>query len=308
MASEYRRSTRSIECWLRDRLPQARPPRLHALGATMARWGITGVTDATPDLAPRAQEALVDAVATGELPQRLYLLGAPLNATAPQSDSRIGLGPYKIVIADSGLPSLETLVGGIREAHGHGRAVAVHCVSREALLLLVAALDEAGSRPGDRIEHGALVPVESIADVRRHGLRVVTQPGFLRARGDDYVRHVDPVDLPDLYRCRSLLDASVPLALSSDAPYGPIDPWVVVEAAVNRTTATGTVVNSDERVAAAAALRGYLGSPACPGGAPRRVRVGAPADLVVLRVPLDRALRAPSADHVRATIVHGQLW
>ncbi|WP_181068653.1 amidohydrolase family protein [Nocardia nova] len=105
------------DSWLRDRLPQARPPRLHALGATMARWGITGVTDATPDLAPRAQEALVDAVATGELPQRLYLLGAPLNATAPQSDSRVGLGPYKIVIADSGLPSLETLVGGIREAH-----------------------------------------------------------------------------------------------------------------------------------------------------------------------------------------------
>ncbi|WP_369829547.1 amidohydrolase family protein [Nocardia sp. 852002-20019_SCH5090214] len=128
------------------------------------------------------------------------------------------------------------------------------------------------------------------------------------ARGDDYVRHVDPVDLPDLYRCRSLLDASVPLALSSDAPYGPIDPWAIVEAAVNRTTATGTVVNSDERVAAAAALRGYLGSPACPGGAPRRVRVGAPADLVVLRVPLDRALCAPSADHVRATVVHGQLW
>jgi hypothetical protein len=38
----------------------------------------------------------------------------------------------------------------IRAIHGGGRAVAVHCVTREALFLLLAALDEAGYlRPPD---------------------------------------------------------------------------------------------------------------------------------------------------------------
>ncbi|PPJ33552.1 amidohydrolase [Nocardia nova] len=296
------------DSWLRDRLPAAGPPDLHALGAKLARKGITGVTDATPDLTPGSQTALTQSVATGELPQRLHLLGVPLNAVVQQENSRVSVGPYKIVIPDSGLPSLDNLVERIRCAHGHGRAVAVHCVSREALLLLLAAMEEAGGRAGDRIEHGALIPVESIADIRRHGFSVVTQPGFLRHRGDDYRHTVDAADLPDLYRCRSLVDAGVPLALSSDAPYGPIDPWTVIAAARDRAGATGAPLNIAEHLTAGEALRAYLGSPDDPGGLPRRLRAGAPADLVVLEVPLARALSAPTADNVRATVIDGHIF
>ncbi|MGW6117911.1 amidohydrolase family protein [Nocardia sp. NPDC055165] len=287
--------------WLRTRLPTAEPPRLNALGAILTGYGLTGVTDASPDLSSRSEAALVAAVTNGDLPQRVHLLGAPVDHGS-YLPGRIRVGPYKIVIADSALPAFDDLVERIRMVHDHRRAIAAHCVSREALLVLLAALDVAGDFPGDRVEHAALVPVESIDELRRHGVRVVTQPGFLADRGDYYLDHVDPDDLPDLYRCRSLLNASIPVALSSDAPYGPLDPWAVISAATLRSTETGNTINPTESLTPAQALAAYLAPADDPGGPPRRIRRGTAADLVLLHEPLDRALRNPSADVVRRTL------
>jgi predicted amidohydrolase YtcJ len=178
-------------------------------------------------------------------------------------------------------------------------------VTREALVLLLAALDGAGPRPGDRIEHAALVPPELVPELARLGVRVVTQPGFLADRGDDFLRDVPPADHPDLYRCATLLRAGVPVALSSDAPFGPLDPWAVIAAAAARRTASGQVAGPGERVAFARALDAYLAPPGDPGGPPRRVSPGLPADLVVLRGPLAQAARFP--DPVRAVLVSGTI-
>ncbi|WP_280507689.1 amidohydrolase family protein, partial [Nocardia flavorosea] len=229
------------DTWLRSRLPETGPPDLTDIGARLARYGITGITDATPDLPHDSLAGLVAARRTGTLPQRLNLLGVPLGRTG---GPEVTTGAYKIVLADSGLPDIDTLVKTIAYAHTLGRPVAVHCVSREALLILLAAFDETGTFPGDRIEHGALIPAESIATLRRLGITVVTQPGFLADRGDDYRRRIEPADLPDLYRCRSLTEADVGLALSSDAPYGPLDPWQVIAAAAARRAPDGLVVGA----------------------------------------------------------------
>ncbi|KXF57142.1 amidohydrolase [Rhodococcus sp. SC4] len=292
------------DTWLRDRLPRSQPPRLEAIGTALARFGITGVTDASPDLSPLSQAALIAAGASGEFPQRMHLLGTPLDGSI-SSVERISFGPYKIVLADSGLPDLENLTDRIRDVHSRGRAVAAHCVTREALLILLAALDEVGTLPGDRIEHGALIPRETIDDLRRRDLRVVTQPGFLADRGDDYLRRVDQRDQPDLYRCRSLLDGGVRVSLSSDAPYGPADPWSVITAAVVRRAPTNEIVGPTERITSTQALAGYLAAAEDPGGAPRRIRTGAIADVVLLRAPLADVLAAPSADAVRTTVIGG---
>ncbi|MFD9669325.1 amidohydrolase family protein [Rhodococcus sp. NPDC059968] len=291
--------------WLRDRLPPSGPPRLDAVGAALARWGITGVTDASPDLDPRSRAAIETSVSDGRLPQRVHLLGAAPDSDTASPQGRVTVGPYKIVLADSGLPDLDDLADRIRDVHDRGRAVAVHCVTRESLLLLLAVLDDVGTRAGDRIEHGALIPRETIDGLRRRGLIVVTQPGFLAHRGDDYLRDIDEIDYPDLYRCRSLIEAGVPVALSSDAPYGPPDPWAVITAAVNRRAPTGEVVGVSERITAADALTRYLTPADDPGGRPSTVRPGAPADLVLLHAPLADVLTAPSADAVRATLFGG---
>ncbi len=289
--------------WLRSRLPTPSPPVLAPLGHQLAGMGITSVCDATPDLDDAAVRALATAAASGALPQRLELLGAPLGA-----DLRAGLraGPYKIVIADSALPALDELVERVRQAHDAGRAVAFHCVTREALVLLLAALETTGGRPGDRVEHAALVPAELIPELARRGLRVVTQPGFLAHRGDDYLRDVPIEEHGDLYRCRSLVDGGVRLALSSDAPYGPLDPWAVIAAAAERHTPSGAVAGAAERLPAARALDAYLSAPGDPGGPPRRVRPGALADLVLLDRPMAAQLAAPTSDTVRTVLVGGR--
>ncbi len=254
--------------------PRFRTPGLDALGAELARYGVTGITDATPDLTPSTVTALVDAHTTGALPQRLHLLGAPSSVTSNRPGCTVG--PYKIVIADSDLPDIDDLATSIRRVHDAGRAVAVHCVSREAFVILLAVFGEVGSHPGDRVEHGALVPAESIEDLRRLGIHVVTQPGFLADRGDAYLRDIDSHDQPDLYRCRSLIDGGVPVALSSDAPYGrgPVAGHV---AAVTRRCPTGDIVGAVERITPAEALDRYLAPLDDPGGPSRQVTVGSDA-------------------------------
>ncbi|MFD0686421.1 amidohydrolase family protein [Actinomadura fibrosa] len=295
------------DAWLRTRLPPAPLPGLASVARELDRLGVTAVTDATPDLGRPALDAITGAVRDGSLPQRVHLLGVPLDDPPALGHPRLSTGPYKIVLADSGLPSLADLVDRIRRARARDRAVAVHCVTREALLLLLAAFGETGTRPGDRVEHAALVPAESIGALARLGLRVVTQPGFLADRGDDYLHDVPPGDLPDLYRCASLLEAGVRVGLSSDAPYGPLDPWAVIGAAVHRRTRSGAVHGEPERVTARAALDAYLAPPGDPGGPARRVAAGSPADLVLLRVPLAEALARPSAANVRAVLTAGRL-
>jgi predicted amidohydrolase YtcJ len=281
--------------WLRARLPGSGLPDLSALGAELAGYGITAVTDATPDLSVAAARALT------AVPQRVTLLGLPVGAAPPPGAA---VGPLKIVLADSGLPPFDELVARIRAAHAAGRGVAVHSVTRESLVLLLAALDEAGRHPADRVEHAALVPEELVPALR--GLAVVTQPGFLTDRGDLFRREVPAEEHADLYRCRSLLGAGVAVALSSDAPYGPVDPWAVIAAATTRRTPDGAPLGSGEAVDARQALEAYLAPPDDPGGPPRRIAPGTPADLVLLHRPLAPALAAPSAAVVRGTVIGGR--
>ncbi|MGW5382204.1 amidohydrolase family protein [Nocardia sp. NPDC003963] len=291
------------DTWLRSRLPDTGPPDLTDVGARLAGYGITGITDATPDLTGDSLAHLTAAAISGAIPQRLNLLGVPLGG---QSGPGVTTGAYKIVLADSGFPEIDTLVGTVRQAHALGRPVAVHCVSREALLILLAAFDEAGTIPGDRIEHGAVVPGESVGTLRRLGITVVTQPGFIAARGDDYLDRVEPSDLPDLYRCRSLTAGGVGLALSSDAPYGPVDPWQIIGAALARRAPDGRIVGAGETLRAPQALERCLAPLPEPGGPARVITAGAAADLVLLDRPIEQLLAAPTAAAVRATIIDGR--
>ena len=288
------------------RRPGGLPPGLRCVGELLAGYGVTGATDATPyqhaeDLLP-----LVEAVRSGAIPQRVVVTGGPALAgleLAPE----LGRGPVKLVVDDSSPPDIDGLAAHISLAHAAGRAVAVHCVTRIATVLALAAWDQAGSRAGDRIEHGSVIPAELVEQVRRHGLTVVTQPGLVAERGDDYRREVDDDDQPHLYRCRSLLEAGVPVAGSTDAPYTDADPWRAMRAAVQRRTPGGITLGRHERIRPRRALELFLGDAQDPGRLPRKVEVGAAADLCLLHVPLAVALARLTADDVAAAICAGNL-
>jgi predicted amidohydrolase YtcJ len=163
-----------------------------------------------------------------------------------------------------------------------------------------------GSVPGDRVEHASVVPLEVVASLRELSLTVVTQPAFLAARGDAYLAEVDPPDQPDLYRCASLQEGGVAVGGSTDAPFGPDDPWVAIRSAIERRAASGARVGSDRGLEPAAALDLFLGPPEHPGGPRRRVTPGATADLCLLDLPLRRALLEPRRGHVAATFAGGR--
>src|SRR3546814_17088845 len=85
----------------------------------------------------------------------------------------------KVVVDDGAYPALDDLAADLATAHRAARHVAVHCVTRTALVLALAAWDIAGSNPGDRIENGAVVPPELMARTRPTRPPVETQPGFV---------------------------------------------------------------------------------------------------------------------------------
>ena len=95
------------------------------------------------------------------------------------------------------------------------------------------------------------------------------------------------------------------VAGSTDAPFGDPDPWRAIAAAVDRTTSSGAPLGRHEAVPADRALALFLGAPDDPGGPPRTISVGGPADLCLLGTPLGVALADPSSAEVALTIVAG---
>ncbi|HEY3796898.1 MAG TPA: amidohydrolase family protein [Caulobacteraceae bacterium] len=288
--------------WLRTRLPPEAPP-LAPIGARLAALGITAVTDASVTTDADAAARLAAAHRAGELSQRLTLMSG--GALAAPADGAFSVGPVKVLLDDHALIDLDDFTARIAKARSWERTVATHCVTAGELALTLAALESAGARPGDRIEHGGVIPVEAIAQMKALGLAVVTQSAFVRERGDRYLAEVDPAEQRDLYRCASLLAAGVPVAASSDAPYASPDPWAAMATAMDRRTASGAALGAGERVDAATALAMTLG--ATPGGPPRRVEIGAPADLCLLKMPLAEVLATPSAELVQATLIAGRI-
>lgn len=300
----------------------ADPPDLAPVGGRLAARGVTGVTDATVSNDRTTLSILERAQVAGDLPQQVLVLGGDVPPTPPTPPNppgpsgplavpgapigaRLRTGARKIVLNERDPPALDRLVADIRRA---GRAgVALHCASRQDLVLAAAALAAAGGGP-HRIEHASVAPPELVVMVA--GLEtacVVTQPGFVHQHGDRYLREVAAEDRPWLYRLAGWRRAGVPLAAGSDAPFGDADPWVAMASAVDRRTAGGAVLGPGEGLSPEEALGLFLGPLGVPGGPPRAVRPGCPADLCLLDRSWEEARRALDQVVVAATVAGGRL-
>ena len=258
------------------------------LSARLSRYGVTGITDATPDLEASDIVRLAELHRRGELRQQVHCLA-----------------PGKRILHDDDL-DLERLAAWIADRHRCDGPVAIHCVTAAQLLVTIGALRQVGTHPRDRIEHAAVTPTDCITDLAELAVTVITQPNFVAERGDQYLDDVPAAEHDQLWRVASLLRAGVPVALSTDMPFGQPDPWAAMRAAVHRATPSGAVLGADERVSAPTALRMFLGYPEQPTRA-RTVRPGEPGDLCVLSLPPDAALAELDAGLVAATIVSGQI-
>jgi len=280
-------------------------PDFAAIGAGLARLGVTGLTDMSP--------ANDDAVAAhfaaehrrGALPQRVLLAGQV--ALGAGGDAGVAIGPVKLHLHEEHLPPIEAMVATMRAAHEAGRAVAVHCVTEAELVIALAALAEAGSQPGDRIEHASVAPDHAVAAIANMGLAVVVQPHFIHERGDAYRDAIPREDWPALYRLRAFRDACVVMAGGSDAPFGRPDPWAAMAAAVARRTSSGAAIGVDEALSPEEALDLFLADPEALERT-RAVEVGGPADLCLLNRPWHQARTTLDAGLVRMTMIAGTVW
>ncbi len=296
-----------MDRWLRQRLGSMGRLDLAAVGARLARFGVTGVTDATVGNGDAELGFVAAAVKDRRLCQGVVLMGEPgLEGSAEALSGEVRVGAVKVMLKETELPPLDDLAGIMAAAHAAGRDVAVHCTTAAELALALGAFQSAGARRGDRIEHASVTPADMVPPMARLGLTVVTQPNFVFERGDSYLSRVEDADVGSLYRCRELVAGGIRTGGGTDAPFGSPDPWVAIRAAVDRRTREGTVLGPGERLSPERALDLFLTRPDDPGGSPRRIEVGAAADACLLRVGWAEARRALASDMVAATIRGGR--
>lgn len=132
-----------------------------------------------------------------------------------------------------------------------------------------------------RVEHAEMLGPEAIAAFADLGLTASVQPAFDAAWGGEegmYAQRLGPERARTLNPYAALLRAGVPLALGSDSPVTPLDPWGTVRAAAFHRT-------PEHRVSARAAFTAHTrGGWRAIGRDDAGVLVpGAPADYAVWR-------------------------
>lgn len=116
------------------------------------------------------------------------------------------------------------------EAIESGLQPAVHAIGDEAIRTVLRAFRRVrAGRHDARIEHASLAPPDVLAEMSAQRVIAVIQPRFALSdwwavqRLGDRVRH--------LYPFRDMLERGVRVALSTDSPVEPADPWETVRAA-----------------------------------------------------------------------------
>lgn len=273
-----------------------------ALRAAAAR-GVVGVVDLeiADDVAVWRRRA-----AAGDPPVRVragvwppYLdrvVGEDLHTGDRVAGARVTQGPLKVIVDGSlntrtawchepypgvdgalargvlNVPADE-LVPLLRHAHAHGLRCAVHAIGDAANALVLDAFAASGARGS--VEHAQLLDAADVARFAVLGLTASVQPAHVPDDRDVADRHW----AGRTHRAFPFADlhaAGVPLALGSDAPVAPLDPWLAVDAAVWRTADGRPSWHPEQALDAVTALASSV------DGRPLGLRVGDPADLAVL--------------------------
>ncbi|ANP72936.1 amidohydrolase [Cryobacterium arcticum] len=200
---------------------------------------------------------------------------------------------------DRGMLTVPTdeLTTQMRRAHAAGIRPAVHAIGDSANSLALDAFEAVGCTGS--IEHAQLLTEADVARFARLGVTASVQPEHA----------LDDRDVADRYwagrtdrafRLADLLAAGVTLALGSDAPVAPLDPWLAIAAAVGRTRGDRAAWHPDQAISRQAAL-------AASARGRHTLAVGQPADLAICEIDpfvasIDDLRRMP----VAATLLAGR--
>ena len=304
----------------------------------LARQGLTSVTDPAVDAPLYAAYRALDAA--GRLPIRVNLLymrrpdGESATYPLPERHHSAYLRCDSVkFFADGGLSGATAALsvpyqnvqpeskGFLRfeaeelyelalEAQTAGFRIGTHAIGDVALdqVLEVYRRLSTATAPGEppirhRVEHFGLAQPRHLRLARELGVHAVPQAIFLHELRGNFVRYLPPEYLGQTYNLRSMLDAGLNVALSSDGPVvREVNPLVGLEAAVHEPMTPGGGITALE------ALHAYtVGGALAQGDDDNRGRLtpGFWADLTVLDAD---PLTHPEPGHIAAlqTVVGGR--
>ena len=234
-------------------------------------------------------------------------------------DEQLRLGGVKMMLNETTgklQPPQEELNRQALSAQRAGFQLAIHCVEPGTVAAAIAALEYiagqlslAGRR--HRLEHCSECPPELLQRLKKLKAMVVTQPPFIYYSGGRYIATIPPERQRWLYRIKSLLDAGLIVAGSSDSPVVPDNPLLGIYAAVTRRAASGQELLAEEAVSVQPALAMYTTSAAYASfeedikGA---IAPGKLADMAILSAdPIKSPLEQLKDIKVEMTIIDGKI-
>jgi hypothetical protein len=262
-----------------------------------AALGITGIVDlergqTAADWAPRDPPLRVRVATYADGLDVVVEAGLRGGDVLPGSADLVTMGPLKIIGDGSlntrtawccedysdgsgaGAPNQTAaeLAGLLDRAHAHQLEVATHAIGDLALRQVLAAYDLTGAQGS--IEHAQLVTHRDVRTMARLGLRGSVQPAHL-LDDRDVTEQIWAGRAGRCFAFRWMVEAGVRLALGSDAPVSPLDPWLAVAAAVHRSADERPPWHPEQALTAREALAASVDGQGS-------VHAGMPADLVLL--------------------------
>lgn len=154
----------------------------------------------------------------------------------------------------------------------HGLEVAVHAIGDRAVTTALDAFSDTGAR--GTVEHAQLVRREDVRRMAELGITASVQPAHL-LDDRDVTEQLWPGRGDRCFALRWMLDDGVRLAMGSDAPVAPLDPWLAMAAAVHRSADEREPWHPEQSITAREAL-------AASTDGLGMVAPGHPGDLVLL--------------------------
>lgn len=236
---------------------------------------------------------LQDAWAAGTLPLRTYMMIRTPMLDALEDvgfhtgfgDDRLRVGAIKVISDgsligrtaavclpypdsehenDLGLAmfSQEELDDIVWRGHRAGWQVAIHAIGDRAIDMCLNAYEAALRRlprpdHRHRIEHCGVMRSDIVTRMAGLGVIPVGQPPFIHEFGDGFLAHLGQERCRLTYPLKTLLDAGIPVAGSSDAPVSSYQPLVGIQAAVTELTSGGAAFAPAEALTVEQALAIY---------------------------------------------------
>jgi predicted amidohydrolase YtcJ len=246
--------------------------------------------------------------------ERLSVLGLKTFVDGALNGGTCMLSAAPAEVVPQQLRDSEQIAAEQAAAHRLELQLAVHANGDNAVDVLL----EAGERSGlgGRIEHGSFIRDDQLPLLRAQGWAVVPFGSYIREHGRRLLELYGAARMESAIRHRSLTEAGVLVAGSSDYPCAGYDPWPAVWSCATRRVADGDahgeVVGAREALSPAAALALYTRGSARlrrTSAAPGTLAPGEQADFAVLDVdPRSLAgLEQMQTGGVAATVVAGAL-